>query len=161
MIQSANRERVLRSGGTLLCSPPIHYSLFLIRRVEVLTEINPYESPRSDGELVSSFDAPDLEPRRYGVGFVLFIGVIVPGLPSMLMNRRGVGIALILVIPLAYVFFGPIWGLFLFRGTPYAEAGLIPFLISAVGAQITSVIHGLVTRSRQQRFASDIHLNQR
>ena len=76
----------------------------------------------------------------------------MPGLAYwiMLRNRRGlVGfLTQFLAIPTAFLFFGPVWDIFLFRGTPYGQSGLYPFLGCCVVVPLASLLIAVRTKSR-------------
>ena len=71
---------------------------------------NPYAPPQSEPYYQGPADGKTVR----SVGFVILIGLIVPGLPSLLMGRTVPGLALLLAVPFAFALFGPIWGLYLF-----------------------------------------------
>jgi hypothetical protein len=111
---------------------------------------NPYEPPRAPGI------APPEEPARgriWPVWLVIATALVLPGLPSLAMlgwRRRGlVFLVLVLVVPAAFAFFGPIWDLILFAGAdrPTREFGLWPFLATCGLTPITSVALGVRDRT--------------
>lgn len=82
---------------------------------------------------------------------VTIVGLVVSGLPAILMRRRLVGICLLLVIPISFMFFGPIWGLVLFDGTTYSKYGLYPFLTVLFCTPLISIAQGLHPRDQLLR----------
>ena len=102
---------------------------------------NPYAPSIVDDAKVMALD--NRRPRRLGVAFIVLLGLLLPGLPSIMLGRRVPGLLLLLTIPASFVFFGPIWGAYLFRGTPYSEWGFYPFVLTVCVIPIASVIHGL------------------
>lgn len=108
---------------------------------------NPYEAPRAL-EPVRVRKAPRVSV--WSVPATVVCGLILPGVPSVLM-RRSVsasicGGLIFLAIPVSFGFFGPFWGMVLFPDGPYSGAGLYPFLASCVIVPVVSVIQGLWDR---------------
>ena len=71
------------------------------------------------------------------------ISLIIPGFGSMLLGAPHGGKKLMLLsgsVIVAFIFFGPIWGEVLFKGTRYRDAGFIPFLSSCACSMIVSVL---------------------
>ena len=115
-------------------------------------KINPYQTP-----LEAPFGPSDqnlARKRRVPISWLttIVVGLLVPGLAYWLIlrNHRGmIGfLALFLAIPLAFVFFGPIWDLVLFDGTPYDQAGLYPFLGCCVVVPLASLLIAVRAKSR-------------
>lgn len=109
--------------------------------------LNPYSPPRTDPAA-----EPVLEEQHDQVmlaSTVITLGLVVPGLPSILMKRQWTGLLILISIPAAFAFFGPIWGEYIFDGTPYREHGLYPFLCVLGFTPIVSVVHGLRTRRKR------------
>ena len=82
---------------------------------------------------------------------VILVAVLVPGLASCLIRGRDGLVTLLLLlitIPLAFFFFGPIWGEVLFRNTRWSEAGLYPFLLTCVAVSLASAAVALRDRRR-------------
>jgi hypothetical protein len=82
---------------------------------------------------------------------VIVAGVLVPGLPSLLMRPGIVGIArfvcLISAVVVAFWFFGPYWSNVLFVYTPHSKSGLGPFALSCVVIAAISVWFGFRDRA--------------
>lgn len=116
--------------------------------------------------MVNPYAPPIAAPAAHRVGptssvpsvlMVTIVGLVVPGLPTILMRRRLVGICLLLAIPLSFMFFGPIWGLVLFHGTTYSEYGLYPFLTVLFATPLISIAQGLHLRGQLLRAESPQH----
>ena len=60
-----------------------------------------------------------------------------------------------LALPFAFVFFGPIWDVILFKGTPYGQAGLYPFLGCCVVVPLASLLIAVRTKSRLELVDAD------
>jgi hypothetical protein len=82
---------------------------------------------------------------------IMLVAVLVPGLASALI--RGLAGVLTMgvlwaAVVLAFIFFGPIWGEFLFRNSSLKEAGLYPFLGTCIVVELTSA--GMALRDRRR-----------
>lgn len=112
--------------------------------------INPYEPPRTPSRYIAS--NPPTSRRPLPAIAVWLLGLIVPGSPSLFMRPSAAGIVRFIVlaaaIPLAFVFFGPVWDLILFDGTPYDESGFYPFIAVCIAVPILSVWFGFRDRKR-------------
>ena len=104
--------------------------------------INPYSPP------LTASAAQGVRPTASvpSVLMVMVVGLVVPGLPSILMHQRILGVCLMLAIPTSFLFFGPIWGVVFFHGTPYSESGLYPFLAVLFATPLVSIAQGLNLR---------------
>ena len=92
------------------------------------------------------YATPPPPPRRrlarLPVAWSLLIAVAVPGFASQLLGAAGGGrrfATLSGTAVLSFVVFGPVWGELVFAGTPYANAGLIPFLVTWLATIVASV----------------------
>ena len=110
--------------------------------------INPYHPPNETR--LSDSDKNDSR-KVHQVSLILLLGFLLPGVPSMMHKRWMEGVAIFAAIPIAFVFFGPIWGIFLFAGTNYTESGLYPFLLVLWSTPCASVYRGLVARRKRLR----------
>jgi hypothetical protein len=119
--------------------------------------VNPYSPPIS-ASAVSRQDKR-VEATVPSMLLVTAAGVVVPGLPALLMRRRISGTFLLLAIPVSFLFFGPLWGLVLFAGTPYIEHGLYPFIAFAIATPVISVVQGLVLRRQMLATRASDHPN--
>lgn len=121
--------------------------------------VNPYQSPScetsNDGKLLVDENASH---AGWNLALIFIIGLAVPGLPSMLIRRDRVGLARMLVlavsVPIGFIFFGPVWGEWLFANTQIREWGLYPFLILCVCVPILSVLFGVRDLSRARHNAT-------
>ncbi len=66
-------------------------------------------------------------------------------------SRLWIVIFQIVGVPAAFIFFGPVWFNLLFRNTPYANDGCIPFIAASAGALIASAWIALQARNRYHR----------
>ncbi len=105
---------------------------------------NPYAPPSTYSRSHRPLDASRSRPLSKFL--IVFLGIVLPGLPAILMNRRVSGIALLVAIPASLGFFGPCWDLYLFDGTPYDQCGLYPFVLLCCVIPVLSVWHGLTVR---------------
>jgi hypothetical protein len=82
------------------------------------------------------------------VWFVGLIALLLPGLGSVLTKgwraRKVVFFMLFPFIPIAFVFFGPVWKEVLFPDSPQSDKGLLPFLGCCVLTQAVSLVVALV-----------------
>ena len=110
--------------------------------------INPYEPPVTESEWTSM---ATVTRKPLDARMVVVAGLLIPGLPSLLMRRSSRGIfyfvMLLLTIPLALLFFGPFWDLVLFAGSDFGQAGLYPFLATCVLTPVFSVWLGFRDRA--------------
>ena len=81
------------------------------------------------------------------------LGLLVPGLAYWLIvrtrNSLFVFLTLFLSIPLLFLFFGPLWDMVLFNGTPYNQAGELPFYVSSALVPLVSL--GLACFAKRNR----------
>jgi hypothetical protein len=80
---------------------------------------------------------------------ILLVAVLVPGLSSSLI--RGTVwrcVCLAPAIPVAFIFFGPVWGEVLFPSSSWSEFGLYPFVLTCLVVEIVSVLLALGDRKR-------------
>jgi hypothetical protein len=90
---------------------------------------------------------------RAPVAAVVLIAALVPGLSSSLI-RGTVWRCLCLapIIPIAFLFFGPLWGEVLFRSSPaWREFGLYPFVLTCLLVEAVSILLALDDRKRALR----------
>ena len=115
--------------------------------------INPYSPPSAQTD---SLQLASSLPMPWSTAAIVVVGVLVPGLPSLMMRRSAAGIArffvLLLQIPVGFAFFGPIWGEILFAGTAYVESGLYPFVATCFITPSLSVWCGFRDRQRLLRM---------
>jgi hypothetical protein len=107
-----------------------------------------YETPPPDANAFA---------RTTPLPAVLLLAILVPGLSSSLIRRKVWWcLCLAPVIPLAFLFFGPVWGEVLFRSssTQWREFGVYPFLLTCVIVEITSLLLALAHRHRALRHVS-------
>ncbi len=111
--------------------------------------INPYAPPSTQTD---SLQLASSLPKPWSSAAIVVVGVLVPGLPSLMMRRSVAGLCrflvLLLLIPVGFAFFGPFWGEILFAGTTYVEAGLYPFVATCVITPALSVWCGFRDRGR-------------
>ena len=110
--------------------------------------VNPYKSSTLPSES-ATIRAP-LQGTRYSVAIVIVLGLLLPGLPTLLMRRNRSGnawcIGLVAIVPISFVFFGPFWDAVLFANTSYDQFGFYPFVASCVLVLLASVWRGLLDR---------------
>lgn len=90
---------------------------------------------------------------------IMVIAVLVPGLASALIRGlRGILTMAVLwaTVIVGFIFFGPIWGAFLFPNSSLEEAGLYPFLLTWFAVELTSA--GLALRDRRRVLEPSGHL---
>lgn len=90
--------------------------------------------------------ARERKANALDAAIVVLLGLCVPGLPALIMKRPISGVAMLLAIPAAFAFFGPVWGEYLFAGTRFAEQGFYPFIVVLIATPCASVFHGLAIR---------------
>jgi hypothetical protein len=135
------------------CLSPAMVSLFTSRLM-----INPYAPP---GTQADSHQSVKSLRKPWSDFAILVLGVLVPGLPSLMMRRSVAGMVrfliLLLIIPASFALFGPFWGEVLFAGTQYVEAGFYPFVATCCITPVLSVWLGFSERRRLMAAIEPTH----
>ena len=125
----------------------------LARCVNEFEKVNPYESPRDAGPA----SLPPVTRKQPSVSWfaVILIGLAVPGLAYWLVTRTErallVFLAFLVAIPMSFLFFGPVWDMLIFAGTPYSQSGVYPFLGSLVLVPLLSLLLAVRAKWRLER----------
>ena len=96
--------------------------------------------------LILNYAPPSRRLRRLAkmpVLCALLIAAVLPGFASMLLGARLVARKFAIMtgaVLAAFIFFGPVWGELLFKGTPHSQNGLIPFLVVWACSILTSLL---------------------
>ncbi|MEO1527160.1 MAG: hypothetical protein AAFX06_17100 [Planctomycetota bacterium] len=111
---------------------------------------NPYQPPQEPLQESHAASGSALSATS-----VVVLSFLMPGLPSIRQGQRLAGFTILCAIPVAFLFFGPFWGIVLFRGTPWSEAGLYPFLAVTFMTPVASLLHGMAARRRRLQSQPD------
>ena len=113
-------------------------------------EVNPYRTPSSSVYKPVSHSAPAQQGTLFSWPTTIILGLLVPGLAywRMLRTPKSLNTFLFLfsTIPVAFLFYGPFWDLVLFKGTPYNQAGLYPFLLKCALVPLASLFLAVKAR---------------